>query len=1765
MNISERGILSSMKHSFLNEPIAIIGMSCRFPAGADTLDGYWHILENGVVTVDKIPEERWKAYGTNAPKVKSALGGATQLGSFLSDIEGFDADFFGVSAREAECIDPQQRIILELSWEALEHAGVAPSSLREQNVGVYMAANSFDFGHRLISDIGEMRPWTVNGGMLFGIANRVSYALDFRGPSMTVDTACAGSLTVLHLACQALWQDDAPVAIVGGINVMSNPGMTIALDAAGATAPDGRSKAFDKSADGYGRGEGAGVVVLKRLSAAQRDGDRVLALIRGGGIFQDGRTAGMMAPNTDAQEAMLREIYDRFDVSPLSVSYVEAHGTGTQAGDKAEVRAIAEVFGHGRDPDAPCLLGSAKPNVGHLEAAAGMAGLIKTVLALRKESLPPSVHDELNPDVDWTGAGLKVLDRLTPWLPSSQPRRAGVSCFGVGGTIAHTIVEEAPRSPSSSGESSEVSALLGNSLLFPLSSRSSGAMKDGARRLADWLQAHPAVPLASVSSMLAHRRDHLTKRALVMASDHDELLAQLKGLADGNDEPSVIQGSRQAGADLGVVWVFSGHGAQWAGMAQDLLTGEWAFAETIDRLGPVFQQELGYTARAAIEASDWSTVERIQALTFAVQIGLAALWRSIGLSPGAVIGHSVGEVAASVVGGALSLDEAARFACRRAAIYQRLAGKGAMAMVRLPFEDVAERLKGYEHAVVPAIESSPLSTVISGDTAALDEVLRLLKQQRVPVRKVASDAAFHSPQLDALLPDIRAAAAELAPRDATLPLYTTTVPDPRSKSHRGADFWAMNSRGAVHLASAVKAALDDGYAQFLEVSSAPIVAPSMRETADCLERDDVTICATLSPNKPARETIVEGLARLFCAGAYVDWNKVIAPGPVLDLPTMAWQHRRYWPEIAFGSEQGFGHAPDAHTLLGKPEHVQSVPPLTVWRTKLDFDSRPYPGRHPLFGVEIVPAAALLNTLMTAGGPDGQPAGLKDIGLITPVPVERPLDVQIVLQDLALQIASRAADQGDGAPWSWTTHTTALLNLDAHARWTRRVDFAAVRERCPDHWPWERVEALYRQRGIGGYGFPWHLLDLRRGADEIIASFSVETSPRRPTPSWADVLDGALTVGPLLLPDDDLLRMPSRIDRVTVRGEAPARFTVHASVSRVSKIDEGECLLDVDICGDDGQLVGEFRGLLFGVLEGKVQLHKQGQETVFVEQWQPYEFPARTHKRVVIVGETDPWTSEFASAVAATGTECEIVVRVGSELPDGTLALVVGSPATVGESVEDAVERNTWALIDTAQMLAQAGGEVRLGCLTRGVRGVVGDGALAQSGLWGTSRIIAGERPDLWSGLVDLADVHLTPDFSKHVLCAFASDGREDVVSIGADAVEVLRLAPSTRPIGTTGRKAAGATVICRSDATYLVTGGLGALGLEAAQHLASRGAKRIVLAGRKGLPPRGFWDAETDPTLRRAIERIREMEASGVTVVPLKLDIADPVVVDMVLDELAVGMPPIRGIVHTAGVFEGDMLGHMDRDRLRTVLRPKVHGTLALHRRFPPGSLDFFAQFSSSGQIARLSGQAYYAAANAFLDTLARHRHGAGERGSISLAWMAWRGIGMSKSIDATMMEARSQGIDEIDLAEALAAWRHCEEIDVPYAAIFALSASHDPASALPIVSGLLREDGQAMPDSEAAELVIPVENRAAWLTADVRNLVAVELKLAADDVDVKRSLTDMGVDSLMTVSLRIRLRLRYGFEFPPTLLWSNPSVHAIARYVEHRLALPTNSIEAAA
>ena len=1708
--------------------VAIIGIGCRVAGAIGTPEQFWKFLLDGGSDVREVPPERWEPYLARDPRNAAVLKDVTRWGTFLDDLAGFDAEFFGVSPREAELMDPQQRLALEVSWEALEHAGISPKSLAGSDAAVLMGVNSDDYGKLIMEDLPGIEAWTGIGTSLCGIANRVSHLLDLRGPSVALDAACAASLVAVHQACQMLKAGETSLALAGGVSALIGPGLTRVLDVAGATAPDGRCKTFDACADGYGRGEGAGVVVLKRLADAVHDGDHVYAVVRGGAVAQDGWTVGIMSPNGDAQADMFRRACEAAGVEPASIGFVEAHGTGTPSGDPTEIRALASVYGAGRPAHAPCRIGSVKPNVGHLEGGAGIVGLIKAALALHYQTIPPTTGlTTLTPAVDWADSGLRVPTQVESWdRADGAPRRAAVCSYGYGGTIAHVLLEEAPATLRG------IQAAPPHRLpaIIPVSARNVARLRTQAGALAGYLRDDPP-PIGQVAATLWARRSHEPVRAAVVADDLCGVAAGLTALADDAPDPAVVTGTVLPAATEGAVWVFSGHGSHWTGMGRELLTAAPEFAAVVDTIDPVFTAELGFSARSVLTSGELGGTDQVQALTFAMQVGLAAMLRSRGVAPAAVIGHSVGEVAACVTAGVFDLAVGAAVACYRARGFRSVMGHGVMALVRLPFAEADRRLAGRAD-VVAAISASPESTVISGMVSAVDDICRRWADQGVMVRRVNTDVAFHSPAMEALTGELGRLTAQLPPpRTPEIPLYTTALADPRSTAPRDQRYWVANLRDRVRFAEAVSAAIEDGHRLFLEVSAHPVVAHSIVETLTSVGADQHAVVPLLRRERPQMRSVAAAVGALYCHGAPVDHGLEAAPW-ARDLPVTQWQHRRFWRTPAPPPGGRGMHDADTHTLLGGRTEVTGAVAAKMWQTRVDLDTRPYPGNHPVRGTEIVPAAVIINTFLGAAGElrtrcDRAGTDLVDVRLRTPVAPARARDVQVVLQDRALTLATRLVDDDEDADdGGWLTHSSAVAAAedDFEDLLGEVLDELAAREGCRNLLPSRHVVDTLATLGVAAMGFDWEILELHGGDGELLAK--VAANGDRTTPAtWAPLLDAATSAASTVFDGPPRLRMPARIDRVQVHGRPPAVALLHV------RRRPGTTATDVLLAEESGKVLASLTGMSFEQLEnpsgGDVSrmLHRVS--------WHPAPWQADSRPGAVVIVGGDAAAREFVtrdlSAAGVPHAHCEDA----SEMTSAAELAGRDSVVLVLPRKHDSPGRSVNVVNQTLRTLLERGAQARIWVLTQDVH----EGAnVAHAPLWGLARVAAAEHPKVFAGVLDLATAELP-------VGVLASVHGHPVVVLRDGVARSAKLAPA-------GPRTA-APMQCWAGGTYVITGGTGVLGLRMAQRLADIGARRLVLLSRRGMPNRAEWQVDSDP-----VRTVTALEDRGVSVHVVAIDIAAPGAADKLRGALR-DLPPVRGVIHAAGVEAGALLVNTTPEDFTAAMRPKVDGTLTLHEVFPPEQLDWMVLFSSCGYLAGFPGQGAYACANSFLDGMARHRRGLGDR-TVSVAWTAWRGLGMGSTSRFVAAQLDALGMDTVGADEAMRALDHVMRHDEPNMVVLPLLPA---AAAVPMLA-----------DVAPSETESGIEEAPPWSSVDadpervaqvVATAVAAQLGVAEADIDTGLPLVELGVDSIMTVGLLRQLERQTGLSLPPTLLWENPTAAAVSERLVELLGAPGSSEQA--
>jgi acyl transferase domain-containing protein len=1114
-----------------DEPVAIVGMACRYPGGVASPEGLWDLVTGQVDAVGEFPVNRdWDLEECDF----------VRAGGFLHDADQFDAGFFGISPREALAMDPQQRLLLETGWQALERAGIEPATLRGTSTGVYIGATAQDYGPRMHEAADDLDGHLLTGTTPSVMAGRLAYTFGFEGPALTVDTACSSSLVALHLAGQALRQGECSLAVAGGATVMATPGMFVEFSRQRGLAGDGRCKAFAASADGTGWAEGVGVVVLERLSDARRNGHQVLAVIRGSAINQDGASNGLTAPNGPAQERVIRQALANARLSPAEVDVVEAHGTGTTLGDPIEAHALLATYGKDRPGDTPLWLGSIKSNIGHTQAAAGVAGVIKMVMAMQRGLLPATLHvDAPSPHVDWSAGAVQLLTEPREWPRADRPWRAGVSSFGISGTNAHLILEQAPKRGAAEPSAG----------VWILSAKSPGGLRAEARVLAEHLSANPELTAAAVESSLIRTRSVLEHRAVVVGRDRDRLLEGLTALGDGAPDPDVLIGA--AAHPAAPVLVFPGQGSQWAGMGAHLLQSSPVFAARIaeceQALAPYVDWSLGQVLRG--DGAPLSRVDVVQPVLWAMMVALAAEWTGHGVAPAAVVGHSQGEIAAACVAGALSLDDAAKVVALRSRALRQLSGRGAMASLLVAEADARE-LTGPAADVVVAAVNSPAATVISGPPGQVAAVVTAAQGGGIRARLIDVDYASHGPQVDQVTEELTAALAGIVPSAAAVPFYSTVTGLRTDTTGLDAGYWATNLRQPVRFAGAVTALLADGHQVFVEASPNPVLLAAIEECAE-EAGSPATALPTLRRDQGAPEDLTKALARAFCAGVDVDWSSFHPAGPppeIIGLPATTFQRRRYWltARPAAADPADLGLRPTGHPVLGagfEPAEGEGI----VLTGRVAPQRPPWLADHLIADAMLVPGAAQLEWVLRAADEVGC-GTVEELVVHAPLAVPRPGGLQLQV------VVGAAADDGrrpvgvyarSGTEWS--RHATGVLLTGEPP-----VDEAPA----PGPWPPTGAQPVdlsgfYAGAAAAGYGYGSAFQGLRavwwQGPDifaEIEAPESARDHERYGIhPALLDAALHPLLIGRL---DDTAVWLPFAWTNVALRATGATSVRVRLS-------------------------------------------------------------------------------------------------------------------------------------------------------------------------------------------------------------------------------------------------------------------------------------------------------------------------------------------------------------------------------------------------------------------------------------------------------------------------------------------------------------------------------------------------------------------------------------------------------------------------------------------
>ncbi|MEU5209035.1 type I polyketide synthase [Streptomyces sp. NPDC020742] len=1776
-----------------DDPVVIVGMSCRYPGRADSPEQLWDLLDRGTDAIAGFPTNRgWDIERLYDPDPDTPGTCYARGGGFLYDADHFDPAFFGISPREAVAIDPQHRLLLETSWEVFERAGIAPGTLRGTETGVFVGANYNDYGTRTPTAPEGMEGYLATGSAGSVASGRIAYTFGLQGPAVTVDTACSSSLVALHLAAQAVRSGECTLALAAGVTVISTPRTFIEFSRQRALAADGRCKAFSADADGAGWAEGVGVVLLERLSEARRRGHTVLAVVKGTAVNQDGASNGLTAPNGPAQQRVIRQALAHAGLRPQDVDAVEAHGTGTRLGDPIEAQALLATYGQQRDPDRPLWLGSVKSNIGHTQAAAGIAGVIKMVQAMRHHTLPRTLHAETpSPDIDWSAGQVRLLNDARPWAPGDGPRRAGVSAFGISGTNAHVILEEpassviaeepapviAEEPASQTGGAPEVPspglperAAPEAVLPWLLSARGAAALRDQAHRLLDHLGRTPQLAPADTALSLATSRTAFEDRAALLGRDHTELADALRAFTEGREHPRVLTDRVRPGK---LAFLFPGQGAQRAETGRALYAASDAFADALDAVCAHLDEHLERPLREVLFAAPGTPEAELldgtrytQAGLFALEVALFRLLEGHGVHPDVLLGHSIGELAAAHVAGVFTLDDACRLVAARGRLMADLPAGGAMTSVQAAEEDVRPLLAPYEDRVTLAALNGPASVVLSGDEDAVGEVAARLAALGHRTKPLRVSHAFHSARMDAMLDDFAAVAAQVRYAPPSIPVVSNVTGRPATAEELCTpDYWVRHVRQAVRFHDGVLALADAGVRTLLELG--PGVLTALAD--ECLTTTDGGALVPLLRRDCAEpESVTTALARLHLRGHGPDWDAYFTHSGArrVPLPTYPFQRQRYWLEAVEGPHDvsAAGLEAAGHPLLGA-----SVPLAgsdgALFTGLLSADRQPWLADHALDGTLLFPGTGFLELALQAGARTG--AGhLEELTLQAPLVL--PADGAVQLQ------VTVGADDGTGRR-PVAVHARPATGTDtADTPWTRHAD-GTLAAGTPDGqdpadgadltaWPPPGARSvdtgdLYARTAANGFAYGPAFRGLRaawRRGDEVFAEV---TLPQEHHDSGfllhPALLDAALHTVALAAPDPGHAVLPFSFQQVTT---APAG---HPDTLRVHLVPRTGDTYGVRLADATGSPLAAVHTLALRPVDpAQLAAARPAPDSLYRVDWT--ELPltgasvphatepplARASARHAVVGTGDVPQEPGGDAdrypdLAALAA----AVDAGAALPSEVL---IGCPPDDGDPAE-ATHRATRHALDLVQSWLS---EPRFAAsrLVLCTRGAVADrpGAavpgLPQSAAWGLLRTARAEHP----GRFALLDHDGTARSAAALPAALATG--EPEIALREGQARVPRLVRARAAAALPGTGAAG------TEGTVLITGAGGALGRLVARHLVTaHGVRSLLLASRRGPQAPGMPELE------------KELRELGADVDIAACDLTDRAATARLLATVPDDRP-LTAVVHTAGVLDDGVVEALTADRLDAVLRAKVDAVLHLDELTRDLDPVAFVLFSSLAGTFGGVGQGNYAAANAFLDAFAHTRRAVG-RPAASLAWGLWaERSDMTAPLDASDLRRMARGgvrpmPSEQALALLDAALATGEPALVP--ARLDLAALRSPTGDVPhllrsLVPARTTTGGPAPapaadpePFGSVLAALPEADRRTALLDAVLGQSALVLGHPSAAAVDPERGFLEQGFDSLTAVELRNRLTTVTGTRLPATVLFDHPDPAALADHLLGRLA----------
>ena len=1727
-----------------DEPIAIIGAGCRLPGGVRDLNSFWELLDGGIDAVTEIPVERWPLTGFYSSDPNKTGMSYSKWGGFLDEVDKFDAGFFHISPREAKELDPQQRLLMEVSWQALENANITPDTLRRSQTGVFIGLTPSSYGSMTESQ----SSYTLTGNQPAFLAGRIAYVLGFNGPALVVDTACSSSLVSLHLACQSLRNGECDAALAGGVNLILSDSSYRVLSNIKALSPTGKCHTFSSKADGYTRGEGCGVVVLKRLSDAQRDGDRILAVVRSTAVNHDGASSGLTVPNGPAQQAVIRAALAKAAIMPSELDYLECHGTGTELGDPIEVQAAATVYGEGRTAESPLLIGTVKTNLGHLEAASGIAGVLKVVLALQHQKLPQHLHfSEPNPLIEWEQLPVRVTSEAQEWERGNKPRIAAVSAFGLSGTNAHVILEEAPEQHFTNENSAEPAMTV---KLLLLSAQSKEALRNQVIKYAEHIAKHPEQSLVDICHSAANNRTHFNHRLSIEVESSPQLIGQLREFGV-NGYAVASQSGIAKTAPAKVAFLFTGQGSQYVGMAKELYESQPLFKANLDKCAEIVEPLIGKSILSLIFAEEGSKesellnqTEYTQPVLFAIEYALYQLWIELGIKPAALLGHSIGELVAATCAEVFSLVDGLTLAVMRGKL---MGSQPTGSMLSLEVDEITALtlIQSYSDSLAIAGINGPKQTVISGHSNAIDELIEKLEKQQVKYKKLVVSHAFHSQMMDSILDEFEEFVTKLQLHQATIPIASNLSGKLERECFSEPKYWANQIRETVRFSPAVEALIEIGITTFIEVGPQPILCGLVTQTLEnSVNQQAITTIASLKRRQSDSKTIAEAIGAAWINGIELNWQKVL-PGKAVALPTYPFEHERYWLEAK--PINTINQISGNYRLSG--ERIKLPDGRLVHRVQIGPAVQKYLGDHIVYNTIVVPGAFYVAVLLSVGEAcwPGSGVELTDVQFIRALTFANNQSQTTILVQLDPLESGYQVTLASEIDENWTVHVTAQLKqlpadgiakpaaikmpvLNSAAEITNQLDelLNHFQIKWGEQWWWlKNGQRVSEQTAYG----------------EFLAPQAV---PDDDAPIPGGLMDNSFALEVFAseqqeLDLDQTPRLPFGVKRLQWYGEHTTPVSALLKLNSQSKESSDS---DISYFDKNGQPLALIEGFTTRKAPAEKFLTKPINNNLYKIDWVKLtESKSDNLKQAVVIGKP-----EFANQLNSICVEniTELFSYIDSNgAPERLIILAIDQEQSelmtrlqinLNNALNQLQSILTRAELSNCELLWITKGAIATNLQAE-------DLELSYAPLWGMVRSARNEYPQRSIRLIDL-DV----DTDVELLNSAINTEQEPEIALRAGVMYAPRLqaVAQTKDID---KLPLSMPNIVDTAGTVLISGGTGELGSLVARHLVNNyGLKQLLLTSRKGMAAAG------------AKELKAELEEQGANVEIAACDVSDYASLKAVVETISASTPLV-GVIHCAGALDDAVVLEQNEEKLKKALLPKVSGAWNLHQLTKDKELAMFVMFSSLSGVMGGPGQSNYAAANTFLDALAAYRKQQGLAAQ-SLAWGLWQqqGQGMTAHLNAAdLARMKRQGISALTQQEGLQLFdRACAQ---PHTLLVAAHFDISGNISADMIPPLFREMAQtrklrrAISNKSESALslrqklsTLPESERLTMLVETIGTEVATVLALpSSNHVLVEQSFQELGLDSLMAVELRNRLATLTGVDLPAAAAFRFPNPLSLA------------------